>query len=104
LDALQETAEHLQAVKSRKDERIRLASCRLRDNLLAAVLVARQRRQDELLLAARLAELERLREKPIVLRTVPLEPKNKKKLICFRTECNLRTFLSEDRYEVVSDA
>ena len=42
------------------------------------------------------------KEKPIVLKRVPLEPKNKRKLVCFRTECKLRTFLSLDRYEVRS--
>lgn len=98
-DIPQETAEHLLAVTTRKTERIQRASCLLRDNLLAAVLASRQRRLEELLLAERLAELERSKEKPLVLKTVPLEPRNKKKLMCFRTECKLRTFLSVDRYE-----
>jgi hypothetical protein len=85
---------------ARKDARIHRMGCLFRDNLRERVSATRARLQKEQLLIRELEELERNKEKPIVLKKVPLEPKNPMKLICFRTECKLRTFLSMERYEV----
>ena len=95
--------EHINVSISRKASRIDKIARKFRDNLKYWVDLTRLRKHHEWLKAQELEELERKKEKPIVLKNVPPEPKNKPKFVCFRTECNLRTFLTADRYEVGFD-
>lgn len=94
-DLLPEYQEHLHVQIELKHQRILRISQRLKKKIQVIVEEARERRYQEWL---RLQSLPPP-VKPIRIKNVPNTSIQESSFICFRPECKMRKFLSQDRYQ-----